>query len=140
MIYCFSDIEWNRPFFLSFQTVFCPFRVVKGQKTVQNDKKFVCCILYLKNHIYGKNQKYAKSKFCKTEKSPRRYHHFTIVYQKLRQCMADVIVISHFGLFFALLPPNSPKKQNFEKTKKKPGDIIILHMCTKNYDQMTYNS
>ena len=54
--------------------------------------------------------------------------------------MADVIVISHFGLFFALLPPNSPKKQNFEKTKKAPGDIIILHMCTKNYDQMTYNS
>ena len=24
--------------------------------------------------------------------------------------------------------------------KKKPGDIIILHMCTKNYDQMIYGS
>ena len=24
--------------------------------------------------------------------------------------------------------------------KKKPGDIIILHMCTKNYDQMMYGS
>ena len=22
----------------------------------------------------------------------------------------------------------------------KPGDIIILHMCTKNYDQMMYGS
>ena len=24
--------------------------------------------------------------------------------------------------------------------KKEPGDIIILHMCTKNYDQMMYGS
>ena len=54
-------------------------------------------------------------------------------------CMTDVIVISHFGLFFALLSPNSPKNQNFEKMKKMPGDII-LHKCTKNYDQMMYGS
>ena len=46
----------------------------------------------------------------------------------------------HFGLFFALLPPNSPKNQNFKKMKKVPGDIIILHMCTKNYDWMAYGS
>ena len=52
-------------------------------------------------------------------------------------CVKDVIVIIHFGLFFALLPPpppNSLKNQNFKKMKKKPGDIIILQMCTKNYD------
>ena len=24
--------------------------------------------------------------------------------------------------------------------KKPPGDIIILHKCTKNYDQMIYGS
>ena len=36
--------------------------------------------------------------------------------------------------------PKSPKNQNFEKTKKTPGDIIILHMCTKNYDQIMYSS
>ena len=24
--------------------------------------------------------------------------------------------------------------------KKNPGDIIILHMCTYNYDQMMYSS
>ena len=48
--------------------------------------------------------------------------------------MWDVIVIFHFGLFFALLPPKSPKNQNFKKMKKTPGDIIILHMCTKKYD------
>ena len=50
--------------------------------------------------------------------------------------MTDVNVISHFGLFFALLLPN----QNFEKIQTTPGDIIILHMCTKNYDQMMYGS
>ena len=56
-------------------------------------------------------------------------------------CMTDLIVISHFGLFFALLPPpNSPKNQNFEKMRKEPGDIIILHLCTKNYNEMMYGS
>ena len=54
--------------------------------------------------------------------------------------MTEVIVISHFGLVFALLPPNSLKNQNFEKMKKTTGDIIILNRCTKNYDQMMYGS
>ena len=44
--------------------------------------------------------------------------------------MTDKIVIFHFGQFFALLTPNSPKNQNFKKVKKDPGDIIILYMCT----------
>ena len=44
------------------------------------------------------------------------------------------------GHFLPFYPPNSPKNQNFEKMKKMPGDIIILHMCTKNYDQMINGS
>ena len=51
------------------------------------------------------------------------------------------------GHFFALLPQplhpptlTAPKNQNFEKMKKTPGDIINLHKCTKNYDQMMYGS
>ena len=54
--------------------------------------------------------------------------------------VTDVIVIFHFGLFFALIPPNSPKNQNFEKMRKPPGDIIILHYVYQNYDQMMYLS
>ena len=55
--------------------------------------------------------------------------------------VTDAIVISHFGLFLPFNSPNTRKNQNFEKMKKKrPGDIIILHMCTKNYDQMMYSS
>ena len=48
------------------------------------------------------------------------------------------------NLFFILdhlLPfylPNNPEKQNFEKMKKTPGDIIILHKYTKNHDHMLY--
>ena len=53
--------------------------------------------------------------------------------------MTDVIIF-YFGPFFALLSTNSPKNLNFGKMKKRPGDIIILDMCTKNYDQMMYSS
>ena len=46
-------------------------------------------------------------------------------------------IFCHFGLFFTLLPPpNNLENQNFKKLKKAPGDIIILHMCTKNHDHM----
>ena len=45
----------------------------------------------------------------------------------------------YFGLFFALLSPKRPKKSNFKTMKKTPGDIIILHICTKNYDLMLYS-
>ena len=44
-------------------------------------------------------------------------------------------ICCHFGLFLALLPlppsphtNNNPKNENFEKMKKLPGDIIILHI------------
>ena len=31
----------------------------------------------------------------------------------------------HFGLYFSLLPSNSPKNEKFKTIKKTPGDIII---------------
>ena len=46
-------------------------------------------------------------------------------------------ILGHFLPFYS---PNSPKNQNFEKMKKIHGDIIILHMCTKNYHQKMYSS
>ena len=51
--------------------------------------------------------------------------------------VADVICIFHFGLYFAILPAQKP---NWKKKEKLPGDILILHMRTKNYDHMIYNS
>ena len=53
-------------------------------------------------------------------------------------------IFCHFGLFFALLPPPPPpnnlQNQNFEKMKKTPGYVIILHMCTINENYMMYGS
>ena len=49
-------------------------------------------------------------------------------------------IFCHFGQFFALLSPNNPKNQNFEKMKKPPGDIIILHTYTINLNHMMYVS
>ena len=58
----------------------------------------------------------------------------------------------HFWLFFALLPPNNPENKNskshvttpenqdFEKWKKMPGDIIILHKGTINDNYMMCGS
>ena len=45
-------------------------------------------------------------------------------------------IFSHFGPFYT---PNNPENQNFEKMKKTPGDIIILHKCTTN-ENMRYGS
>ena len=56
--------------------------------------------------------------------------------------LRDVIVIFHFGPFFALLPSyaNLPKKLKLKKKKKNPGGIIILNKSIKNHDHMQYCS
>ena len=45
--------------------------------------------------------------------------------------------------FLPFYPLNEPENQDFEKMKKAPGDIIILHMCAINdinYNNMMYGS
>ena len=49
-------------------------------------------------------------------------------------------IFCHFGPFFALLPPNNLKNQNFEKLTKAPKHIIILHKCAINDNHMMYGS
>ena len=51
-------------------------------------------------------------------------------------------VFCHFGPFFALflLRPSNSENQNFEKLKKTPGDIIILHMYTIIDNHVMYGS
>ena len=44
-----------------------------------------------------------------------------------------------FDCFLLFYPPNNPKNQ-FWKTEKKAGDMIILHKCTNNYVHMLYCS
>ena len=44
-------------------------------------------------------------------------------------CMTHVTFIFHFGLFFALLPPNSPKNENIKKWKKYL-ELSSFYMCS----------
>ena len=48
--------------------------------------------------------------------------------------VTNVTVVFHFGNFLPFHPP-IPQKMN-----KMPGDIIILHKCTKNHDYLLYCS
>ena len=43
------------------------------------------------------------------------------------------VILDHFLPFY---PLNNPKNENFEKMKKAPRDVIILHRCTINDNYM----
>ena len=47
-------------------------------------------------------------------------------------CVTDVVFyFSLWAIFCPFYSPNKPKNQNFKKMKYTPGDMIILHKCTK---------
>ena len=54
----------------------------------------------------------------------------------MRQTEIFVILVH----FLASPPPDNLANQNFEKMKKIPEDIIILHMCTINDSHMMNGS
>ena len=45
----------------------------------------------------------------------------------------NLVILDHFLPFY---PTKTPQKSKFWKMKKFAGDIIILHMCTKNHNHM----
>ena len=47
-------------------------------------------------------------------------------------------IFCHLGPFLLFYGCNSPKNENIKKIKKTPGDIIILHQCTKNHNHKLY--
>ena len=48
--------------------------------------------------------------------------------------------LSFWTIFYIFTAPNNPKNRNFQKVKKPPGDIIILHMCIMNDNHMMSGS
>ena len=116
MLYGSWDMERDRHNFLSFWTIFCPFTPL--------------------------------SKFLKYEKNTWRYYQFTNVYHKwqsydvwlLRYGVQQIEFFVVLARFLPCYPPNNPKNQNFEKMKKPPGNIIILHRCNINDNHMMYCS
>ena len=116
--------------------------------------------IYWKTTIYLKNccwkswiliftMLYLKKKKEEEKKSTWKFNHFTPAYQKfwwlifLRYRVRQTEIgnyVGHFLPFYHPPPPKNPKNQNFEKTKKIAGEIIILRMCTKNHNHMRYVS
>ena len=47
------------------------------------------------------------------------------------------VILDHFLHFYST---NNLKNQNFGTMKKSPGDIIALHMCTINENNIMYGS
>ena len=107
MMYGSWDMKCDRQIFLSFWMGFDPPNILKNQN-FEKLKKTPGYIIIL--HMCSINQH-----FKKNEKNIWIYFHFTQVYQKSWSyaiytvpeiwCMTGIIVIFHFGLFFALLPP-----------------------------------
>ena len=84
----------------------------------------------------------------KIKKNTWIYHYFTLVYQKpqsyevwfLRYRARQTeffVILGHFLPFYPA-PPNNLENRNFEKMNGASGDVIILHICTKNHDYMRY--
>ena len=80
----------------------------------------------------------------KIEKNSWIYYHFTHLHYKWQWFLrygvwqTEFFIILDFCLPF--YPTNKLKNQNFEKLKKAPEDIIILHKCARNHDHMLYCS
>ena len=92
-----------------------------------------------------------KSKSWKNEESAWRYYHFTNVYYKWQSNHVWFLQFLRYGVwqnfltFWVIFSPfyltiNNTQNQNFRKMKKKPRDIIILHMCTITDYHIMYGS
>ena len=71
------------------------------------------------------------------------YYHFTHLYhnwQSYDVWSATNNFLSFWTVFCPFTSPKDLENENFEKTRKKPGEIIILHMCTINDNHMIYGS
>ena len=108
MMYVTWDIKCDRYYFLSFWSIFCPFTPLTAQK-IKILKKW--------------------KKFMETSSFYISVPKITIRRCTVPQiwCVTDVIIF-HFGPFFTLLPPNSPKYQNFKK-RIKHLEISSLYIC-----------
>ena len=144
----------KKQFFWSFWAVFWPWhykqpKKSKFWKTVKKKKKF------WRYHFTLAPQ--MTIIWCMVPKilraTDRIFCHFGLIFalfsllqhqqpetSKFCQKMTKKSLFCHFGLFFALIPPNNQENQIFEKMKKMPWDIIILHMCTINENYKMYGS
>ena len=122
MLYCSWDMVLDACNYFSFWTIFDPFTLLIAPRN-QNLKKW-------KKHLE------ISSSYTYVPKIMIIWYTVSEIW-----CMTDVIVIFHLWLFlYHFTPVKAQKNKLLKKWKKMPVDIIILHMCTKNYHQMMYGS
>ena len=119
MMYCSRYIKHGRQNFLSFWAIFSPFTPLTIQK-IEILKKWKKLLEY---HLHK----------CTINYSQMIYGSWDI------NCNRRILFVI-FGYFLPFYPSNIPKNENIKKMKETPGDIIILHNCTKNHDHRLYCS
>ena len=122
MMYGSWDMKCNRQEFLSSWAIFCPFTsplhsLIAWKKKISKTKKNPGDIIIL--HKCSKNHNHLL--YCSRD----------MVHDR---CLQLQLLFFILGYLLPFYPPNSSKNENFQKMKKTPGDIIILHKCTINYD------
>ena len=63
-----------------------------------------------------------------------------VIWCMVSEITSDTVTFVILGYFLPFYHANNLKNQNCEKMKKKPGDIIILHLYTTNDNRMMYGS
>ena len=91
-----------------------------------------CCIFFTK---INKN---TTQKLLKRTNKKHNFNIYNDVYLKKKKKKKHLeisklyIIFVILGHFLPFHPPNNLENQNFDKMKKVPEDVIILHMCTRN--------
>ena len=114
------DTKHNRQNFLSFWTIFCPLTPLKTHniKILKKWKKIIGSIIILQ--------------MCIIDDNHMMHGSWDIEHDEQN--------FSSFWTIFCPFTPLTTQKIKFWKIEKIPGDIIILHKCTKNHDHMLYCS
>ena len=115
------DMKRDGHNFLSFWTVFCNFNPLTTQK-----------IKILKN---WKNRLKISSFYTSVPKIMITKYCFLDMARNGCNCY-----FSFWAIFCPFTHLTTQKIKILKNMKKAPGDIIILHICAKNYDQMIYGS
>ena len=100
--------------FLSFWAILCPF-APSNQENQHFEKHLEMSSLYTRTKNHG-------------------HLMFSEIWS------ATAIINCHFAPFFPFTPRLILKVKIWKKCKEKPGYIILLHICTINYDHMMYGS
>ena len=115
VMYSSWNMERNRQNFFSFWTIFCPFTILTTRKKIFEKKRKKCL------------------EISSLHTSVPYMTHTSCMIPEIWSVTQFFVILSHFLPFYNT---DNPKTQIFKKMKKNPKDIIILHMCSKNYDQM----